>query len=94
MEGVYQKMKTKITKVPPDLEGEKGMNKKRAAWAGMAITAFIAATRTDREDSLADLLLCDMAHWCDRNGFDMEANIARARRFYHEETCGKGSQLR
>jgi hypothetical protein len=63
-----------------------GMNDKRAAWAERAIVEFERATRTDREDALADLL-ADLFHWCDRNGVDFETELARGRGNYEEETA-------
>src|SRR5258706_116142 len=69
-------------KLPPDPEG---MNDKRAAWGERAIVEFQKATGTDREDALSDLL-ADLFHWCDRNGFDFEHELERARGHYDEET--------
>lgn len=72
--------------LPPDPEG---MNDKRAEWAGAAVAAFREATSTDDEDALCDLL-CDLAHWADRNGYDFEAASLRARDHYEAETDGEG----
>jgi hypothetical protein len=68
--------------LPPDPECR---NDERAEWAGAAISAFQQVTRTDDGDAPSDLL-CDLRHWCDRNGFDFDAQLARAMRNYDEET--------
>lgn len=68
--------------IPPDREG---MNGDRAAWAGVAITAFIKAVRCDPEDAVADLLV-DIMHWCDRNGTDFIFELERSRHMYRDET--------
>lgn len=69
-------------KLPPDPEG---MNDDRAQWADAAIRAFTKETGTDYEDSLGDLL-GDLLHWCDRNNFDFEIALDRARYHYEVET--------
>ncbi len=74
-------MTTKNARLPPDPES---MNDDRAAWASEALERFQAVTGTDREDSLADLL-CDLMHWSDRNNFDFEAALDRARWHYSAE---------
>lgn len=74
-------------KLPPDPES---MNHKRAAWAGTAINAFIAETGTDEENAIGDLL-GDLMHWCDRNGYDMDAALERARGHYEAETGGEAA---
>jgi len=73
------------TPLPPDPEGR---NDERAAWAKTALEAFMAETRTDDGDAIADLL-ADLMHLCDRQparfgGF--EAELERARMHYAEET--------
>ncbi len=68
--------------LPPDPEGQ---NDDRAAWAQTALEAFQKTTRTDAGDAVSDLL-GDLMHWCDRNGSDFEAELARARSHYAEET--------
>ena len=72
-------------KLPPDPEG---MNDKRAAWAGTALAAFMKETGTEDEDALGDLL-CDLMHWCDRNNYDFDAALDRARGHYEAETLGE-----
>ncbi len=61
------------------------MNDARASWAAVAIESFVAATRTDPEDALADLL-GNLMHWSDRNGLDFETELERGRGMYAEET--------
>jgi hypothetical protein len=68
--------------LPPDPEG---MNDNRADWAGCAVRQFQCVTGTDFEDALADLL-CDLMHWSDRNNFDFDAALDRARFHYEAET--------
>ena len=69
---------------PPDPEG---MNDSRAEWAGAALSAFMRETGTDEEDALGDLL-ADLIHWCDRNKYDFDAALDRARGHYEAETLG------
>jgi hypothetical protein len=71
--------------LPPDPDG---MNDRRSAWAGLALAAFIAATGTDWEDALGDLLT-DLMHWADRNNYDFEAALFRAQGHYEAETVGE-----
>lgn len=68
--------------LPPDPDGQ---NDDRASWAGAAIERFIGVTRTDFEDAPSDLL-CDLMHWCDRNGFTFANELERAYGHYSEET--------
>lgn len=74
-----------IRDLPPDPEG---MNTKRARWGGIAVKAFQAATGTEDEDSLGDLL-ADLMHWADRNNFDFEIALERARCHYEAETAAE-----
>ena len=74
----------KKRKLPPDPEA---LNDSRAEWADEAIKIFMATTGTDLEDSLGDLL-CDLMHWSDRNKFDFDLALDRARDNYLEETGG------
>ncbi len=53
-------------------------NSDRAAWAEKALLAFCCQTGTDYEDALGDLL-CDLVHWADKNKFDFDAALNRAR---------------
>jgi len=68
--------------LPPDPEN---MNARRAAWAAAAVTEFQRITGTDDQDALGDLL-CDLMHWSDRNDYDFEAALSRARGHYEAET--------
>ena len=77
-----------ITKrLPPDPEGK---NDDRAEWAASALRDFQRSTRTDDEDALSDLL-GDLMHWSDRNGFDFDAELSRARMHYAAETTSPDS---
>jgi hypothetical protein len=67
--------------LPPDPEK---MNGDRAAWAAAALRQFQCATGCDYEDSLGDLL-CDLMHCSDRDNFDFEAALSRARGHYEAE---------
>jgi hypothetical protein len=69
-------------KLPPDPED---MNDDRADSADVALKAFMQARTTDFEDSLGDLL-GNLMHWADRNAFDFDAALDRARFHYEAET--------
>jgi hypothetical protein len=75
----------RMSNLPPDPDGK---NDSRAEWAGAALSAFIKETGTDQEDALGDLL-SDLMHWCDRNNYDFEAALDRARGHYEAETAGE-----
>ena len=77
------------TTLPPDPEGR---NDERAEWAALALGTFMDRTGADPEDAITDLL-CDLAHYCDRNDLDFEAELHRAAMHYTEETDGEGTQL-
>jgi hypothetical protein len=68
------------------------MNDRRAAWAAVALRAFRLVTGTDDEDALGDLL-CDLMHWSDRNDYDFEAALSRARWHYEAETMPDPAML-
>jgi hypothetical protein len=61
--------------LPPDPDQANG---DRTGWAASALRQFQCATGCDYEDSLGDLL-CDLMHWSNRNNFDFEAALCRAR---------------
>jgi hypothetical protein len=61
------------------------MNDNRAEWAAEALRQFQSITGTDDEDALGDLL-CDLMHWSDRNNYDFDAALSRARMHYEAET--------
>ena len=64
------------------------MNAQRAEWANAALRRFQEATRTDDEDSLADLL-GDLMHRCDYEHVNFEHELRRTRGMYHFETTGE-----
>lgn len=68
--------------IPPDPDGQ---NKDRSDWAEIALEKFMYVTRCDRYDAVADLL-CDLRHWCDRNGMSFMEEFGRAMGHYKEET--------
>ena len=68
--------------LPPDPDKE---NDNRAEWARAALHEFRRITGTDEDDALCDLL-CDLMHWCDRNGADFHKELRRAKWHYAEET--------
>lgn len=70
--------------LPPDPEG---MNADRAEWAATALHAFQTVNGTDDEDILGDLL-CNLMHLSDREGYDFELALERARGHYAAE-CGE-----
>jgi hypothetical protein len=70
--------------LPPDPEK---MNGDRAEWAAAALRHFQCVTGCDYEDSLGDLL-GDLIHWANRENFDFEAALFRARGHYAAETAG------
>ncbi len=74
------------SKLPPDPDGQNG---DRAEWAELAILAFRKATGTDEEDAVCDLI-ADLQHWCDRNGYDFEAEVKRGNGHYWAETQTEG----
>ena len=61
------------------------MNNDRAEWAASALRHFQCVAGTDYEDALGDLL-AGLMHWSDRNNFDFEAALFRARGHYEAET--------
>jgi hypothetical protein len=68
--------------VKPDPDGQ---NARRAEWAAIALDAFQGETGTDDEDVLADLL-CDLLHWCDREGYAFKEALRRGKSHYEAET--------
>ena len=93
----------KGSQIPPDGIADEGItNAERASWAQVGLIAFGQRTGMvrshigDKEDAflvVADLL-CDIAHWCDRNGVDLQSALSLAKSHYIEETSGQGTQLR
>jgi len=88
--------------LPPDATADEGTtNAQRASWDEAALLAYGKRTGTvreavgDNEDPLlivADLL-ADLAHWCDRNGIELQSAIRHAARHYQTETAHQGRQL-
>ncbi len=68
--------------LPPDPEKK---NADRAEWAASTLRHFQCTTGSDYEDALGDLL-GDLMHWCDRNNFDFELALERARGHHEAET--------
>jgi len=64
------------------------MNDRRAQLAGAALSTFMKETGTDQEDALGDFL-ADLMHWADRNNYDFDAALDRARFHYEAETVGE-----
>jgi hypothetical protein len=75
----------KPSALPPDPDN---LNDDRSAWAGFAWATFMRLTGIDEEDALGDLL-ADLMHWCDRNHYDFQAALIRARGHYEAETLGE-----
>jgi len=75
-------MRTTRNELPPDLDNQ---NDNRAEWAASALRQFQCVTGTDFEDALP-YLLCNLMHWADRNGYDFNYQLLRARRYYAHET--------
>ncbi len=70
------------------LEGKldpEDMNDRRANAAECAVEGFRLTMPTDDEDALCDLL-CDLMHWCDRNGESFRLEMQRAVMHYEAET--------
>jgi hypothetical protein len=82
-------MSTITTDLPPDPDARNG---DRAEWARQTLEHFQELTRTDLEDALADLL-CDLAHFCDREGVSSQHEFRRAIGMYEHETEAEGDQF-
>ena len=78
-----QKKEKRTRHLPADPERK---NAARARWAGQAVQEFRAATGTDKQDALANLL-GNLMHWADRNKLNYVAELARGRRYYTDETA-------
>jgi hypothetical protein len=57
------------------------MNDARAQWAGEALNHFRDTTGSGPEYALGDLL-CDLRHWCDRNGANFETINEESKQMY------------
>lgn len=69
--------------LPPDPDGE---NDNRALWAEKALLAFRKITGTEAEDAVSDLL-CNLMHFCDRDGQNFRREFERSQRHYTDETA-------
>ena len=78
---------TRKRKLPPDPEG---MNDDRAEWAATSLRFFQCQTGTDWDTAPTDFL-CDLMHFCDRNGFDFERELEKAKFHYEAETSKEGA---
>lgn len=76
------------TGLPPDPDGQN--EERAAAWAGVALAAFMEETGADEEDAICDLL-ADLRHWCDRNGERWAEVIDHAMKVYEAETTEGGA---
>jgi hypothetical protein len=76
-------------------------NDERASWAAVALLAygkhkeFIGEEIGDDEAPylIVEELLADLAHWCDRNGVNLQAAIHHAKQHYQAEAGLRGKQL-
>lgn len=91
-----------MTKIPTDATVDEGTtNDERASWAEVSLLAYGQRTGTvgetvgDDEDPFLVIgdLLADLAHWCDRNGIDLQLALGYATRHYQKETGSEGKQL-
>jgi hypothetical protein len=89
--------------IPPDGTADEGItNDDRASWAEVALVTFGQVTGMvrshlgDKEDAFLVVvdLFCDIAHWCDRNGVDLQSALRLATSHYIEETGGQGTQMK
>jgi hypothetical protein len=77
----------KKNNLPPDPHK---MNNDRAEWAGASLRHYRSQTGHAYENVLASLL-CDLLHWCDRNGIAFDAELSRGRTRYDKETGQEGT---
>jgi hypothetical protein len=59
-------------------------NKDRAEWAHQALEAFEAATGSEGDDAMCDLL-ADLMHYCRLNDISFGDELSRAERHFTEE---------
>lgn len=76
------------TNLPPDPDN---MNDLRAQGADDALVTFAGKQEIDHQ-TLADLI-CDAAHWSDRNRSQMAKVWKMAAKRYNKETKGQGRQF-
>jgi hypothetical protein len=77
------------SQLPPDPDR---LNQARARWAAEPITKARLGAEPDSIEAVGGLL-ANIAHWCDRNGVNMQAAIQRAGLHYQCETSHRGKQL-
>lgn len=70
-------------KLPPDPDG---MNDERAGLAKSAMDALPVDGDVPAENRVRDLL-CNLHHWCDRNGIDFDSIAEEAEGSYRSETA-------
>jgi hypothetical protein len=82
--------RTKLDVLPDPEE----MNDQRSDWAGDALYHYSNEHGEDDADqqNLSELL-CNLAHWCDRNGVSFATALTTAEVHYNEETDHKGKQF-
>ena len=73
-----------MSALPSDPESR---NDARSARAGKALAAFLSSDRIESDDAVQDLL-CDLAHYCDRNGTRLATALRSAKTNYEAETHG------
>jgi hypothetical protein len=76
-------------RLPPDPEKQ---NDDRATWAKSAVCTFQTETRAEDESAVADLL-CDLMHLADRENWQFDVELERARTHYEAETTPDASDL-
>jgi hypothetical protein len=85
-------------KLPPSLdEGGAPDNDERSTWAEDTLAHFADFTGLKPEGDgwpcVIHDLICDIAHFCDRNKISLPKCIGHARRMYEDETCAEGKQF-
>ena len=94
--GWRKKAKSRPRQLPNHTADEAGSpnNDQRALWAEVALDAFIGETGQDIDETAVCDLLCNLAHWCDRNKARFQNALRIAGYHYQAETQGKGTQLK
>jgi len=93
--------KLKVTKhhltEPPMKRSQTTSARRGGGWAGRVWPTnghgWVARRRQGRQLLIVADLLCDIAHWCDRTGVDLQSALRLATSHYMEETGGQGTQL-
>jgi hypothetical protein len=76
----------------PESPEYQDMNGQRSGWAQAGLMAYAAATGSDLQDLIADLI-GDLGHFCDRHGLDLRHELDRGEEMYRFETQEKGKQF-